>query len=119
MPDTLPELELYKKRCAEQALLIEDLTKSNRTLAETVDRLNATIASLNETIRELQGRLGQNSGNSSRPPSKDGFGKPPQSRSQRQKTGRRPGGQKGHSGVHMSIPRKRQGKGQSEKAGPK
>ena len=139
MPDALPELELYikrcaeqekrcaeqekrcaeqakrcaeqakrcaeqEKRCAEQALLIEDLTKSNRTLAETVDRLNATIASLNETIRELQGRLGQNSGNSSRPPSKDGFGKPPQSRSQRQKTGRRPGGQKGHSGVHMSIP---------------
>ena len=110
MPDTLAELELYKRRCAEQerrcaeqVSLLESLTKSNQTLSETVDRLNATIKSLNETIRELQSKLGQNSRNSSQPPSKDGFNKP-HPRSQREKSGRKPGGQKGHSGVHMSVP---------------
>jgi len=103
MPDTLAELELYKRRCAEQASLLKSLTKSNQTLTKTVNRLNETVDRLTKTIRELQGKLGQNSRNSSLPPSSDGFNKP-QPRSRREKTGRKQGGQEGHSGVHMAVP---------------
>jgi len=103
MPDVLAELELCKRRCAEQTSLIESLTNSNQTLTETVASLNATIAQLNETIRELQGKLGRNSQNSSQSSSKDGFNKP-KPHSMRKKSGRKPGGQPGHSGAHMAVP---------------
>ena len=58
---------------------------------------------LQETIRELQRQLNQNSQNSSKPPSSDGFNKP-SPKSLRQKSGRKQGGQKGHPGSHMAIP---------------
>jgi len=52
---------------------------------------------LEERIAELEGRLKQNSSNSSRPPSSDGYNKPsPQS--SRTPTSRRSGGQNGHPG---------------------
>lgn len=53
-------------------------------------------------ITELERRLNQNSQNSSQPPSSDGYQKlPPQS--QRKKTGRRSGGQAGHTGSTLKI----------------
>ena len=77
--------------------------KQIQELTELVGTLNATIKELQETIRELRRQLGQNSQNSSKPPSSDGY-KKPAPRSQRQKTGKKPGGQKGHKGSNMSIP---------------
>ena len=65
---------------------------------------NETIARLEETIRELQRQLGRNSRNSSQPPSKDGFSKP-RPQGQRKRSGLKPGGQSGHPGVHMAVPR--------------
>jgi transposase len=62
-----------------------------------VEQLRAENAGLVERIAELEARLGQNSRNSSRPPSSDGLGKPaPKSR--RRRSGRKPGGQPGHPG---------------------
>jgi transposase len=58
------------------------------------------IASLEGEVRELKARLGQNSQNSSRPPSSDGphvKRKPPKAPS-----GRKPGGQPGHR-VHQRV----------------
>lgn len=89
-------IEQYMKQNSELTALVQKLTESNAALTETIKELQ-------ETIRELQRQLDQNSQNSSKPPSSDGFNKPnPQS--QRQKSERRQGGQKGHPGFHMSIP---------------
>ena len=51
------------------------------------------IAELKKRIKALEDRLGQNSTNSNKPPSSDW---PKKLRSLRTKTGKRPGGQKGH-----------------------
>ena len=62
--------------------------------------LLARLEKAEARIGELQAQLNQNSSNSSRPPSQDGFKEPPPAapRSLRQKSGRRPGGQPGHAG---------------------
>ena len=54
---------------------IESLMKQNQMLLEQVDSLSKTIDELNATIKELREQLNKNSGNSSKPPSSDGFKK--------------------------------------------
>ncbi len=68
------------------------------------ERLTATIIDLQETIKEQRRQLNMDSHNSSKPPSSDGYKKPNKDRSLRTKTGRKPGGQKGHSGANMKVP---------------
>ena len=82
---------------------IQSLSDTNATLVASNEALTATINELQETIKELRRQLDQNSQNSSKPPSSDGYHKP-SPKSQRTKTGRKPGGQKGHRGSNMSIP---------------
>ena len=65
---------------------IESLMKQNQMLIEQVDSLSKTIDELNATIKELREQLNKNSGNSSKPPSSDGFKKAP--KSLREKVGR-------------------------------
>jgi transposase len=77
-------------------------------LAEENARLRAGNAALKETIAvllarvaELERRLDLNSSNSGKPPSSDGLHKPrrePRTRSLRERSGKPPGGQKGHKG---------------------
>jgi hypothetical protein len=64
--------------------------------------LIAIVLKLSEKIAELEARLHQNSTNSSKSPSSDGLAKPV-SRSLRKKSGRKPGGQKGHKGHGLKI----------------
>jgi transposase len=63
----------------------------------------ARIAELEVVVAELRARLDQNSHNSSKPPSSDGYGKPAaeKNRSLRRRSGRKPGGQAGHQGHHL------------------
>lgn len=83
--------------------LVKTLTEMNKSLVDSNKALQQTIAELQETIKELQRRLGQNSQNSSKPPSTDGF-KKPSPKSLRTKSGKKPGGQKGHAGKNMTLP---------------
>jgi len=64
----------------------------------------AIIEALLEKIKELEDRLNQNSSNSGKPPSSDGLAKPA-AKSLRGKSGRKPGGQKGHKGHGLKIER--------------
>ena len=78
--------------------------KQNETSLEQNRKLNLTIESLQEEIKELKRQLGQNSNNSSKPTSSDGYKKSPKKRSLRKTSGLKAGGQKGHKGAHLSVP---------------
>ncbi len=63
----------------------------------------ARIVELEALVVELRARLDQNSRNSSKPPSSDGYAKPEakRDRSLRRRSGRKPGGQTGHEGHRL------------------
>ena len=86
-----------QKLRAQLALLSEsekiDLIIELMTQVAQVEQLIARVA-------ELEARLGMNSANSSKPPSSDGYIKP-NPKSLRAKSGRKPGGQKGHEGTNL------------------
>ena len=61
-----------------------------------------TLLKQDARIRELEARASTNSRNSSKPPSTDGFQKPAP-KSLRIRSGRKPGGQRGHSGTTLVM----------------
>ena len=79
------------------------MTSSDQTapsyeeLAALVVQLRSELESANKRIAELEAQLGRTSANSSKPSSADAFTKPAP-KSQRRRTGRKPGGQDGHQG---------------------
>jgi transposase len=71
-------------------------------LAALVAVQAARIAELEAQVAELSARLGQNSRNSSKPPSSDSPFSKPAPKSLRRASGRKPGGQSGHSGSTLA-----------------
>jgi len=69
---------------------------------ETILSQAEHISALEDKIAVLEGRLKKDSSNSSKPPSSDGF-KKPQTFSMREKSGRKPGGQVGHTGRTIKV----------------
>ena len=65
-----------------------------------VKKQSDEILSLKKRIKALEDRLNQNSSNSSRPPSADW---PKKVKNLREKTGKAPGGQKGHKGHNLKM----------------
>jgi len=70
-----------------------------KALQKQVKELEAVITSQQERIKALEGHLAKDSHNSSLPPSSDRFVRP--AKSLRHKSGKKPGGQQGHSGHHL------------------
>ncbi len=81
------------------------LRAENAQLKAAIAQLQAELAALWEQVQELQRRLGLDSSNSGKPPSSDGPGKPSagqRTRSQRGRSGKPSGGQRGHQGATLS-----------------
>jgi transposase len=89
-------LEAYRQGPEEVVKLIVELATPLEALAERIIALEAENAA-------LRAKLGTNSRNSGKPPSSDGPGVKPHPKSQRTPTGRKTGGQPGHSGHTLRL----------------
>ena len=89
------ELErLSKPELVDLVLALQDMIAQQ---AATIERLEARVT-------ELEQRLNQNSHNSHRPPSSEGYRKPPSpTRQAQQAAGRSPGAQEGHPGNTLAM----------------
>jgi transposase len=93
---------MNKRQRGNQDKAIENrLRKENKQLRKELVKLKKENARLQERLAKLEGRLGQNSSNSSLPPSSD----PPWTSVPPPKpgSGRKPGGQPGHQGHQREL----------------
>lgn len=81
--------------------IIARLEADNTQLRADNELLRKENVELKARIAELERRLNQNSSNSSKPPSLDGFNKP-KPKSLREKSGKPSGGQRGHAGKSLA-----------------
>jgi len=72
-------------------------------LSSGIEELEQTILALEDRIQKLENIIVKDSHNSSKPPSSDGFKKKKRTKSQRKKSNRNPGGQKGHKGYTLEM----------------
>ena len=94
-------LLVYKAGPEAVIKLINSLTVTIAKLEEQVEKQLEQITKLKERIKTLEDRLNKNSHNSSKPPSTDNFVRP---KSQRRKSGKLVGGQKGHPCLLYTSP---------------
>jgi transposase len=80
--------------------LPESIRSYIRYLEATIQKQQIRIQQLETRVHELEARLSKNSSNSSKPPGSDGLKKKP--KSQREQSGKKPGGQQGHVGKGLA-----------------
>jgi transposase len=79
----------------------EELLRNNEVLLKTIESLRERVQQLEDTNKALQERLNKDSLNSDKPPSSDGYRKG--IKNNREKSGKRPGAQKGHQGRTLNM----------------
>ena len=80
------------------------LCSSNPEVVDYIESLESQVKELSKRLQELEARLNQNSRNSSKPPSTDFSVKhKPNPKSRRKRSGKKPGGQEGHSGTTLNM----------------
>ncbi|MCE1245616.1 MAG: DUF6444 domain-containing protein [Firmicutes bacterium] len=85
---------------------IVELRKENAELRRENEALRAENAMLKDRVEELEIRLNNENSNCSKPPSSDGFKKPPVQRGLRGQSSRNPGGQPGRKGMTLKFSEK-------------
>ena len=92
-------------RIAEQDARIAEQDARIAEQDARIAELEALVAKLLEQVAALSERLGENSGNSSKPPSSDppGTGSKKRNAAKRERKKRKRGGQRGHKGNHREL----------------
>jgi len=97
-------IELCRKKPIDAAKKILALLKTIGQQVQTIAQQLKTIEELKQRIKTFELQKAKTSKNSSKPPSTDEFKKPkPNPKSQRKKSGKKPGGQKGHKGATLKL----------------
>lgn len=103
MPPNEEDLRRQFERLQREIEKLRDLlTERDRQIVERDRRIADAEKQIADLERQLAGRR-KNSTNSSKPPSLDFAVKPPPVHTRRNRSRRKPGGQKGHSGHHSRL----------------
>lgn len=84
-----------------QELFFSTISNLDFELFKQKNKYEKKIEKLEKRIKDLENRFLKDSRNSHKPPSSDGLKKPPKTQSLREKSKRKPGGQKGHKGYTL------------------
>lgn len=79
------------------------LRQENQELRAKLAEVGEVLLQMTQRVAELEARLAKDSHNSHLPPSSDRFARQPRTRSQRKRSGKKPGGQVGHDGHHLAF----------------